>query len=388
MKNIPYGNHLVTAEDIEAVVKTLKSEFLTQGPSVPKFEQDLSDHCGAKYTVVVNSATSALHIACIALGVTKGDLVWTSPISFVASSNCALYCGASVDFVDIDPIHYNIDIKKLSEKLAIAKINGALPKVIIPVHLAGQSCDMHSLSLLAKQYGVLVLEDASHAIGGTFQGTPIGSCTFSDITVFSFHPVKIITTGEGGAALTNSEQLASKMRLLRGHGITADPTQFEYQDPEELWNYQQINLGFNYRMTDIQAALGISQLKRLNESIEARHKIADRYFAELKNLPLLLPAQLKDTYSSYHLFIIRLDVAKIKKSNKEIYRMLRSLGILVNLHYIPIYRQPYYKKLNFDIRQFPESEKYFLEALSLPIFQTLTYEDQTFVIETIKKVLS
>lgn len=384
---IPYGRQDISQDDIDAVVDVLKSDYLTQGNIVPKFEKSLSDFTNAKYSVVVNSATSALHIACKALEVGPGDMVWTSAITFVASANCALYCGANVDFVDIDSNSYNICIKSLTKKLELARLSGNLPKVLIPVHLSGQSCDMKSIFALSKEYGFAILEDASHAIGGMYADEPVGNCKFSDIAVFSFHPVKIITSGEGGAALTNNPELDKKMRLFASHGITRNTGLME-NIPDGPWYYEQLSLGSNYRMTELQAALGLSQMSRINSFIQKRHQIAKRYNDELKHLPLTLPAQGNENYSSYHLYIIRLKLDAIQKSHKEIFQELRYEGLGVNLHYIPVYHHPYFKKLGFKKRYCPEAENYYREAISIPIYFGLSDELQDQAIETISKVLS
>lgn len=387
MNTIPYGRQDINQEDIDQVISVLRSDFLTQGPMVPQFENAVATYCGVDYAIAVNSATSALHIACLALGVGKGDIVWTSPISFVASANCALYCGATVDFVDIDPLTYNMSVGELEKKLEVAEKNGKLPKVVIPVHLCGQSCDMAGIYSLGVKYGFRIIEDASHAIGGKYRSEPVGNCRYSDITVFSFHPVKIITTGEGGMAVTNHPNLARQMRLLRSHGITADPSDMDIRPENEIWNYQQINLGFNYRMTDIQAALGLSQIKRLDAFVMRRHEIADIYTGALANLPLILPWQSPDAYSSYHLFIVRLKLEKIKPHQKTIYEILRSKGILVNLHYIPIYLQPQYQRLGFSYGYCLNAEQYFHEAFSLPIYAALKNEELKKIIRSIGESL-
>ena len=342
MSNIPYARQDINQADIDAVVAVLHSDILTQGPVVPAFENSVANYCKAKHAVAVNSSTSALHIACMALGVGKGDIVWTSPITFVASANCALYCGATVDFIDIDKRTYNLSLERLAEKLAVAEKVGKLPKVVIAVHLCGQPCDMAGIHALSQQYGFKIIEDASHAIGGKYKNEPIGSCHYSDITVFSFHPVKIITTGEGGMAFTNDITLAKHMRLLRSHGITRASTDLQPRPAGEIWNYQQIDLGFNYRMTDIQAALGLSQMTRLDEFVTKRYAIAKRYDQLLSELPLLTPYQHEDGYSSYHLYVIRLKLAKINKTQRQVYDAIYAAGVLVNLHYIPVYRQPHY----------------------------------------------
>ena len=386
MSYIPYGRQDINEDDVQAVIDVLKSDFLTQGPAVPAFEKSISDYCNSKYAIAVNSATSALHIACLALGVGKGDIVWTTPISFVASANCALYCGANIDFVDVNPTTYNLSIEKLKEKLIEAKLNNALPKVVIPVHLCGQSCEMERIHKLGKEYGFKIIEDASHSIGGKYKKQPIGNCRFSDITVFSFHPVKIITTAEGGMATTNDAQLAEKMKLLRSHGITRDPDKMT-QEPDGDWYYEQSELGFNYRMTDIQAALGISQISRLDYFVSKRHELARNYNHLLKKYPIVLPSQHTDCYSGLHLYVIRLKLNKIKQTHREIFEALRSNDIGANLHYIPIYRQPYYKKMGFSNNSYPEAERYYQEAISLPLFPNLTKDQQQKVIETLGDVL-
>jgi UDP-4-amino-4,6-dideoxy-N-acetyl-beta-L-altrosamine transaminase len=361
---------------------------LTQGPVVPAFEKSISDYCGVQHALAVNSATSALHIACLALGVGKGDVVWTSPITFVASANCALYCGATVDFVDIDPRTYNLSLERLAEKLASAKEAGKLPKVVIPVHLSGQSCDMVGIHKLSQQYGFKIIEDASHAIGGKYENEPIGNCRYSDITVFSFHPVKIITTGEGGIAVTNNAALAKSMRLTRSHGITSTPADIHPRPPGEIWNYQQIDIGFNYRMTDLQAALGLSQMQRLEEFVNKRHLIAKHYDQNLSALPLQTPWQHPDNYSAYHLYVIRLRISEISKPQRQVYDALHDAGVLVNLHYIPVYRQPYYERLGFLAGYCPEAEKYYSEAVSIPMYSGLTIEQQDRVIAAIGNATS
>ena len=384
---IPYGRQNISEADIQAVVEVLRSDFLTQGPAVPAFEKAVADYCGASHAVAVNSATSALHIACLALGVGKGDSVWTSPITFVASANCALYCGAEVDFVDIDPRTYNMSVEKLAEKLAQAKIAGRLPKVIIPVHLCGQSCDMAGIHALGQQYGFKIVEDASHAIGGKYKNEPIGNCRYSDITVFSFHPVKIITTGEGGMALTNGVQLAKKMQLLRSHGITRNEHEMTYV-PDGPWYYQQIELGYNYRMTDIQAALGLSQMQRLDEFVAKRHTIAKRYEKLLADLPIITPWQHADNYSGLHLYVIRLKCDDIKKTHRMVFEKLRAAGVGVNLHYSPVYRQPYYEALGFKKGYCAEAEKYYAEAISLPMYPGLTEAQQGTVVLKLAQAVS
>ena len=358
---------------------------MTQGPIVPLFEQTFSKKVGSKYAVATNSATSSLHLACLVLGVGPGKLVWTSPISFVASSNCALYCGAEIDFVDIDSNTYNLSVDSLEAKLKIARKQNRLPDVVIPVHLSGQSCDMKSIHKLSLEYGFKIIEDASHAVGAKYNSSYVGSCEFSDICVFSFHPVKIITSGEGGMATTNDINFAIKMNSLRSHGITRDPDSMK-EKPHGSWFYQQNELGFNYRLTDISASLGLSQLNSLDSFIAKRHKIADRYFQELDIENLLLPFQSDNGRSSFHLFIIRATALIGPMSHKNLFERLRTSGINVNLHYIPIYKHPYYKEIGFSEPHYPEAELYYSEAISIPIFPSMTYEEQTKVINTIKEI--
>lgn len=383
---IPYGRQDINQADIDSVVDVLKSDFLTQGPKVPVFEQAIKDYCNVNYALAVNSATSALHIACLALGLGKGDWLWTTPITFVASANCGLYCGASIDFVDINPKTYNISVERLAEKLAIAKQENRLPKVVVPVHLTGQICEMDKIRELSKQYGFYVIEDASHAIGGQYKGKPVGNCEYSDITVFSFHPVKIITTAEGGLCTTNNPQLAEKMELYRSHGITRNPAQMT-KESDGAWYYQQIDLGYNYRMTELQAALGVSQMTRLDEFITARHVLAKRYDELLKDIPVAIPWQHPDSYSGLHLYVIRLKLNKINKTHKEVFDELRAKNIGVNLHYIPVYSQPHYQQFGFNAEDFPEAEKYYQEAISLPMYSLLTFEQQDIVIAALKDIL-
>lgn len=387
MSIIPYGRQDITPEDIAAVIEVLQSDWLTQGPKIPEFEAALASYCGARYAIVVSSATAALHLACIAAGLKGGDRLWTSPITFVASANCGLYCGATVDFVDIDPHTYNLSISALAAKLELAQTQGTLPKIVIPVHLAGQSCEMAALAELAQTYGFTLIEDASHAIGGQYRGRPIGCCEFSTMAVFSFHPVKIITTGEGGAILTNDPDLYQKLIRLRSHGITRDPQQM-VSDSHGPWYYQQLELGFNYRMTDLQAALGLRQLQRLDLFVERRRFLAQRYHQYLADLPLTLPFQHPDTRSSWHLYIIRLKRDQIQTSHREVFEALRALGIGVNLHYIPVHTQPYYQQLGFQWGDFPNAEAYYQEAISLPLYYGLTLAQQDQVIQALKQVLA
>ena len=387
MNFIPYGRQNITEEDIDAVVNVLKSDYLTQGPKVPEFEDTIKEHCNVEYALAMNSATSALHVACLALDVGQGDIVWTTPITFVASANCALYCGATVDFVDIDPRTYNLSIQSLEHKLEAAKEQGKLPKVVIPVHLCGQPCDMEAIQALSRKYGFSVIEDASHAIGGSYQNKPIGNCQYSDITIFSFHPVKIITTAEGGVATTNNDELSQKMDLLRSHGITRD-TDLMTHEPEGPWYYQQIDLGFNYRMTEMQAALGVSQIQRLQSITESRHKIAQRYNEQLASLPVIVPFQIQESYSGLHLYVIRLKLDEITPTHLEVFKSLRAANIGVNLHYIPVHLQPYYQKnFSFQTGDFPQAEQYYREAISLPLYPDLTEEQQDYIVETLEGIL-
>jgi len=383
---IPYGKQDINQQDIDAVVNVLQSDFLTQGPQVPLFEQIVIEYCGAKYGVAVNSATSALHIACLALGLGKGDHLWTSPNTFVASANCGLYCGAQIDFVDIDPETYNLCPDFLEEKLKKAKQLNKLPKIVIPVHFAGQSCDMEKIHQLSLEYGFKIIEDASHAIGGKYLNTKVGSCQYSDITVFSFHPVKIITTAEGGLATTNNAELAEKVRLLRSHGITRD-AQLMTGQPEGNWYYQQIDLGFNYRMTDLQAALGISQMKRLDEFVEKRHQLQQRYHKLLQDLPIKLPYQSEKSYSALHLYPILLELENIGKTRSQIFDELRQNGLGVNVHYIPVHTQPYYKNMGFKKGDFPQAEKYYGCEISIPLYPGLNFDEQNHIIRLLKQVM-
>jgi UDP-4-amino-4,6-dideoxy-N-acetyl-beta-L-altrosamine transaminase len=383
---IPYGRQDISEADIQAVVDVLRSDYLTQGPAVPAFENAVASYCGVEHAVAVNSATSALHIACLSLGVGKGDVVWTTPTTFVASANCALYCGAEIDFIDIDPTTYNLSVDRLAEKLEQAKLGGLLPKVVIPVHLSGEPCDMAGIYDLSQRYGFKIIEDASHAIGGKYRGEPIGNCRYSNITVFSFHPVKIITTGEGGMAVTNDKELAKRMQLLRSHGITRDVNEMT-RAPDGPWYYQQIDLGYNYRMTDLQAALGLSQMQRLDEFVAKRHAIAKRYDQLLADLPVITPWQHADSYSGLHLYVIRLKLGEIGKAHRQVFEALRAAGIGVNLHYIPVYRQPYYERLGFKVGHCSEAEHYYAEAISLPMYPGLTNQQQDQVITALKEAV-
>lgn len=383
---IPYGRQDITQADIDAVVEVLKSDFLTQGPKVPLFERTVATKVGARHALAVNSATSALHIACKALGLGPGDWLWTTPVTFVASANCGLYCGARVDFVDIDERTYNISPKALEKKLIAAEREGKLPKVLVAVHLCGQSCDMEAIQALAQRFGFRIIEDASHAIGGKYKGQYIGNGRYSDITVFSFHPVKIITTAEGGMALTNDDYLAEKMNLYRSHGITRDPSLMTH-DADGPWYYQQLELGFNYRMTELQAALGISQMGRLDDFVARRHQLARRYDDALRDLPVVTPWQHPDSYSALHLYVIRLQLDRIGKSHREVFESLRNQGIGVNLHYIPVHTQPYYQRMGFKPGDYPEAERYYAEAISLPIYPAMTEEQQNQVIAALARTI-
>jgi UDP-4-amino-4,6-dideoxy-N-acetyl-beta-L-altrosamine transaminase len=383
---IPYGRQDISQDDIEAVVEVLRSEWLTQGPAIERFEQSVADYCGVKYAVAVSSATAGLHIACLASGLGKDDILWTSPNTFVASANCGLYCGAAVDFVDIDPKTYNLSVENLKVQLAQAEQQRRLPKILIPVHFAGQSCEMESMADLAQRYGFRIIEDAAHGIGGFYKERPIGSCAFSDMTVLSFHPVKIITTGEGGMVLTNHPDLYEKLIRLRSHGITRNPNLMQGAS-HGSWYYQQLELGFHYRITDIQAALGVSQMNRLEQFVKRRHYLAKRYDQLLKELPLTLPWQHLDTSSSRHLYVIRLKLNQIEKTRHQVFEALRNAGIGVNIHYIPVHLQPHYQKIGFRKGAFPESERYYAEAISLPIYYGLSEEDQDRVIATLSQVI-
>lgn len=384
---IPYGRQQISQDDIDAVVAVLQSDFLTQGPQVPAFELALQQATGAQYALAVNSATSALHIACMALGLGAGDRLWTTPITFVASANCARYCGADVDFVDIDPSTYNLCPQQLENKLKQAQKDGTLPKIVVPVHLCGYPCDMAAIYALSQEYGFHIIEDASHAIGGQYHSEPIGNCRYSDITIFSFHPVKIVTTAEGGAALTNCPELAERMALLRSHGITREPSKMQGES-HGSWYYQQIDLGYNYRMTELQAALGVSQMTRLDEFVTRRHQLAQRYHAALHDLPLTLPLfSQQDAYSALHLYVIRLQRAKLNYTRRDIFDALRNAGVGVNIHYIPVHTQPYYQNLGFNVGEYPIAEAYYEDAISLPMFAAMTDQQQDTVIEVLRTIL-
>jgi UDP-4-amino-4,6-dideoxy-N-acetyl-beta-L-altrosamine transaminase len=384
---IPYGKQSISQEDIDGVIEVLQSDFLTTGPKVPLFEQAICTYTTANYATAVNSATSALHIACKALGLSPGDTLWTSPITFVASANCALYCGAKVDFVDIDPDTYNLCPQALAKKLEIAKQNNQLPKIVIPVHMCGQSCEMEEIYKLSLIYGFNIIEDASHAIGGRYQDQPVGNCRYADITVFSFHPVKIITSGEGGIAVTNNTQLAKTMDRLRNHGLTRIEEEM-FHESDGPWYYEQIELGHNYRMTDIHAALGISQIKRLDGFVSKRNQLAENYNRQLKDLPLQLPQLIDDAYSSYHLYIIGLAEKPLIARKKTIFTNLQKAGIGVNLHYIPIYKQPYFQSMGFSKNLCLNAENYYQQAITLPLYPELSDSEQNFVIEKLKEELT
>jgi len=383
---IPYGKQDISQADISAVIKVLKSDFITQGPVVPAFEQTVSKYTGADFSVSANSATSALHIACLALGLKEGDWLWTSPNSFVASANCGLYCDAKIAFVDIDMQTYNLSATELEKKLIQAKQENRLPKVVIPVHFAGQSCNMRKIHSLSQEYGFNIIEDASHAIGGQYLEKPIGGCQYSDITVFSFHPVKIITTAEGGLATTNSKELAEKMRLFRSHGISRDKSLMT-RDPDGAWYYEQVGLGFNYRMTEMQAALGISQMHRLDEFVAKRHILQERYDLLLSGLPIIGPYQDRDSYSALHLYPIQIDLNKVRKNREQIFNLLRENDVGVNVHYIPIHTQPYYLQFGFSKGDFPNSEAYYSRSISIPLFPAMTIEEQDKIVAILRKLL-
>ena len=393
---IPYGRQDVTSEDIDAVTEVLRSDWLTQGQAGPQFEQAMAAYCDARSAIAVSNATAALHIACLAFDLGPGDYLWTTPNTFVASANCALYCGAGVDFVDIDPRTYNMSVSALAEKLEIANAQGRLPKVVVPVHFAGQSCDMAGIRALADRYGFRIIEDASHAVGAEYRGRKVGSCDYGDTTIFSFHPVKIITTGEGGMALTNDPKLANRLSYLRTHGIVrpaqqpADPADGPRSNEERdgPWIYEQIELGLNYRMTDIQAALGTSQLGRLDAFVARRRELAARYDTLLARLPLTCPWQHPDTNSAWHLYVIRLHRNEIKLSRRQVFDALRAAGIGVNVHYIPVHTQPYYRRLGFEIGMFPEAESYYEDAITLPLFSRMTNEEQDTVVAALEKILA
>jgi UDP-4-amino-4,6-dideoxy-N-acetyl-beta-L-altrosamine transaminase len=386
IQTIPYGRQHITAEDEAAVLAALRSDWITQGPAIPRFEQALAARVGARHGVAVCNATAGLHIACLALDLGPGDRLWTSPNTFVASANCGLYCGATVDFVDVDPQTYNMSVPALAAKLEAAAAGGTLPKVVVPVHFAGQSCDMQAIHALGQRYGFRIIEDASHAVGGSYLGQPVGNGRFSDLTVFSFHPVKIITTAEGGMVMTNDAQMAARLERLRSHGITRDPAVME-GEPEGPWVYEQVELGLNYRLTDLQAALGLSQLSQLETSVARRHQIACRYDAELAGLPLTTPWQSPDARSALHLYPIQVDPARSPLTRRQLFDGLRTAGIGVNVHYIPVHTQPHYRRLGFAPGQFPAAEAYYAQAISLPMFPTLTDDQQGTVIAALRRLV-
>lgn len=387
MKVIPYGRQLIDEDDIAAVVATLRSDWLTQGPAIERFERKVADYCRVKYAVAVANGTAALHIAAAALDLKPGDLLWTSPNTFVASANCARYLGADVDFVDIDPRTYNLSVPCLEEKLAAAAKSGRLPKALVPVHFSGQSCEMEAIAALAKHHGIAILEDAAHAIGASYRGRPVGSCAHSDLAIFSFHPVKIITTAEGGMVVTNRADLYQRLLLFRSHGITRDPKLMEGES-HGPWYYQQTELGWNYRLTDLQAALGESQINKLDAFVARRRAIARRYDELLADLPLTTPWQHPDTANAWHLYVIRLRLDQLKKTRRQIVEELRAAGIGVQIHYIPVHTQPYYRRLGFKAGDFPEAEQYYAETISLPMFAGLTDGEQERVVEALKRILS
>lgn len=384
---IPYGKHHIDQQDIDAVVDVLQNHFLTQGQQVPRFEDALGKYCGCQYATAVNSGTSALHIACLAAGVSKGDFVWTSPISFVASANCALYCGAGVDFIEIDPVTRNVCPVQLAQKLKQAAESGKLPKAIIVVHYAGLSCDMQAIAELTRQYAITLIEDASHALGATYQGKPVGSCQYSDMAVFSFHPVKGVTTAEGGAVLTNDSRLHRALGLFAKHGITRDPEfmhpEYEEVQAKEPWYYQQIELGYNFRLSDLHAALGISQLKKLDDFVSKRKALVQRYSDKLSTLPVRLPSETADGSSAWHIYVVEL----LEHDRAEVFKQLVAKGVGVNVHYIPIHLQPYYRYLGFRPGQYPKAEAFYNMALTLPLYPTLTIDEQDFVINALFEVL-
>ncbi len=384
---IPYGRQSISQADIDAVVEVLRSDWLTQGPMIPRFEKAVAKYCGARSAVACTSGTAALHLACLALGISPGDSVWTSPNTFVASANCARYCGAEVDFVDIDPRTYNMCVQALEKKLALAKRRGRLPKAVIPVHFAGQACDMENIAALAREYGFFVIEDASHAIGGEYKSQKIGSCSHSHMTVFSFHPVKIVTTGEGGMVLTNEPELAKRAALFASHGITKDPA-LMVEPSHGAWYYQQLELGYNFRMTDIQAALGFSQLQRIDDFIARRRALATRYNSALSDLPLVLPWQSPNSLSAWHLYTIRLQPGSSRNARHEVFEALSASGIGTQVHYIPVHTQPYYRNLGFETGNFPEAEQYYEDALSLPLYYELSYEHQDEVVAALRDKLT
>jgi UDP-4-amino-4,6-dideoxy-N-acetyl-beta-L-altrosamine transaminase len=382
---IPYGRQSLDQADVDAVVAVLQSDWLTQGPMIERFEQALAERCQADFAVAVCNATAALHIACLAAGLGPGDRLWTTPNTFLASANCGRYCGAEVDFVDIDPLTWNLDAYALKAKLEAAEDTGTLPKVLVAVAFSGQSCDMRMIAELAERYGFTVIEDASHAVGASYAGRPVGCGDFAAMTVFSFHPVKIITSGEGGMVLTNRRDLAERLQRLRSHGMTRDPAQMT-ESSHGPWYYQQIELGFNYRITDLQAALGLSQLNKLDDFIERRRELAARYDRLLTYLPLTLPSPQPEAESAWHLYVVRLQLDRISLGHRQVFEGLRAAGVGVNLHYIPVHLQPYYRDLGFAEGDFPQAERYYEEAISLPLFPLLSDEQQDYVVEQLRRL--
>jgi UDP-4-amino-4,6-dideoxy-N-acetyl-beta-L-altrosamine transaminase len=386
LAQIPYGRQDIDEQDVRAVVEVLNSDFLTQGPAIPRFEEAVAAYVGVAHAVAVCNATAALHLACRTLGLGPGDVLWTVPNTFVASANCALYCGAQVDFVDIDPETYNLSVSELADKLYKAKLAGKLPKVVVPVDFSGQPCELEAIALLAKEFGFRVIEDASHAIGGSYKGQKIGNCSYSDITIFSFHPVKIITTGEGGMALTRDRELAEKLALLRTHGITREPSLMK-KETEGAWYYEQVDLGYNYRMTDIQAALGTSQLHRIDEFVMRRRKIAARYDEAFASLPVVAPKQKPEGNSAWHLYVIQVEESS-GRTRKQVFESLRAAGVLVNVHYIPVHLQPHYRVMGFGPGAFPVAEAYYSRCISLPMYASMTEEQQQYVIEQVRRAFA
>jgi UDP-4-amino-4,6-dideoxy-N-acetyl-beta-L-altrosamine transaminase len=382
---IPYARQTISSDDIRAVVDVLHSDLITQGPTVPRFERSVAEQCRANHAVAVNSATSALHIACLALDVRSGDCVWTVPNTFVASANCARYCGADVDFVDIEPGTWNLSVSALAEKLEAAAARNALPKVVIPVAFSGQSCAMREIRELADRFGFRIIEDASHAIGGTYRGEPVGNGAYADITVFSFHATKIVTTAEGGVATTADAQLAARMRALRTHGVTRDTSDME-SESHGAWYYEMLALGWNYRMTELQAALGCSQMERLSQFVASRRALADRYDRLLAGSELALPRRDPLVQSAWHLYVIGWNEEAFGKSRRTAFDALRAAGIGVNVHYIPVHLQPYYRRLGFSPGQFPVAERYYSRALTLPLYATMTESDQDRVVEALLEI--
>jgi UDP-4-amino-4,6-dideoxy-N-acetyl-beta-L-altrosamine transaminase len=384
---IPYGRQSLDQADIDAVVEVLESDWLTQGPTVERFEAAMAERCEAGFGVAVCNATAALHIACLAAGLGEGDWLWTSPNTFLASANCGRYCGADVDFVDIDPLTWNLDVNALKHKLESAEREGRLPKVLVAVAFSGQSCDMRAIAELSRRYGFVVIEDASHAVGASYAGRPVGCGEYADMTVFSFHPVKIVTTGEGGLVLTNSPERAEHLRRLRSHGMTRDPVQMDAPS-HGPWYYQQVELGFNYRITDMQAALGLSQLNKLDGFLARRRQLVARYQALLADLPLTLPTPQPEAESAWHLYVVRLQTERLQHSHRQIFEGLRAAGIGVNVHYIPVHLQPYYRDLGFAAGDFPQAEAYYAQAISLPLFPAMTDEQQDFVVDQLRRLLT